>query len=169
MAITSEELSDRAEITEVINRYGRCVTERDLETMVGLFTDDAVMDSYGSEPTEGIEAIRRMFAASMRPSPSSPPPLPMDEHIVSTPLMTNVIIDLEGDTAKVESLCLAAHAGRRGVSGTILLRGMRNRDQFRRTPQGWKIAHRVHEKLWSAEVPGESGFVHRTGAVASAG
>ena len=149
-------LSDRTEITDVINRYAVGVAARDVDLLVSLFADDAVLDYYGRQPIEGTEAIRALFT----PDPARPA-LPLDPHVVSTPIMTNVLIEVDGDAAHAESYCLATHAGERDGEGLVLVRGTRNVDDLRRTPVGWRITRRRHEKLWSIEVPGATGFTHQ--------
>lgn len=166
MTMDLQLLSDHAEITDLINRYGKAVAERDVEIIVGLFTDDAVLDFHGQpDLVRGEAAIREQFTGSFAPPGSAPAALALDVHVVSTPLMTNLLVDIEGDgddrTAQAESYCLAVHAGVRADEGRVLMRATRNVDDLRHTPDGWRITRRRHEKVWTADVPGECGFTHR--------
>jgi ketosteroid isomerase-like protein len=158
---TLQELSDRAEITDQINLYGRGVAYRDIELLLSLFTDDAVLDYYGNEPIAGADAIRAKFGGALTSADKKPSALPLDEHVVSTPIMANVIIELDGDEAHSTSYCLATHAGRRNEEGVVLINGTWNDDQWRRTDDGWKISHRLHAKMWSMELPGKPGSRHQ--------
>ena len=38
------ELADKEAIRDLVSRYAHCVWQDDIETMIGLFTDDGVMD-----------------------------------------------------------------------------------------------------------------------------
>lgn len=150
-----EELADRAEIHDLVTRYALGVERRDVELLVALFTEDAVLDYYGQEPIEGAERIREMFSGRLthQPDPAHASG-PLDAREVSTPVITNVVVELDGDRAHAESYALAIHAGPREDRRLVLVRGTRNRDDLVRTPKGWRIARRVHELLWSFETPG---------------
>lgn len=159
--IADRDLGDRAEITDVINLYGRGVATRDTDLLVSIFTEDAELDYYGSDLVKGRDAIRAKFGGALTTADRNHAPMPLDERLVSVPLMTNILIELDGDTARAESYCLATHAGPRAGEGRVLLRATRNLDDLARTGAGWKIARRRHELLWSIDVPGEAGVVHQ--------
>lgn len=152
---TPEQLSDRAEINDLITRYAKGVETGDVDLLVALFTDTAELDYYGFDGVEGSAQIRQLFSGKL---PHQPNPEhasgPLDARLVSTPVITNVLIDLDGDQAQAESYALAMHAGPRGDQRLVLVRATRNRDRLSRTPAGWRINHRVHELLWSFETPG---------------
>ncbi len=152
---TLQELSDRAEINDLLIAYATGVATHDAELLVALFTADAVLDYYGHEPIVGSEQIRLLFSGGLahqpRPEHASGP---IDARLVSTPVVTNVAIDLRGDRAHAESYALAIHAGPRGDRRLVLVRGTRNSDELVRTADGWRIAKRVHELKWSFETPG---------------
>lgn len=123
------ELRDRQEIAGLVHAYCRHFDANEPEAVAALFAEEAVID-YGPEfpPIVGgpavIEAavapgLRERFAAT--------------SHHVS-----NVEIDLEGDTARSVSYLYAWH---RYVDGSpeSELWG-RYRHTFRRTGAGWRIA-----------------------------
>lgn len=157
-------LSDRAEIGDVIHRYVDAVRREDIEGIVGCFTEDAELD-YGHVQMAGSEPIRAYFA---RISSSSPQGAPagssalLDEKVASTPMVTNILIDLAGDEAHCESMCLAVHAGRRAGGTTVLVRGTRNVDDLVRGAEGWRIRRRAHLVLWSFETPATAGPATRS-------
>jgi hypothetical protein len=99
--------------------------------------------------------ITRLFSGQLahqpRPEHASGP---LDKRLVSTPVITNVAIELDGDAASASSYALAIHGGPRGEDKLVLVRGTRNIDQLTRTSQGWKIRHRIHELVWSFETAG---------------
>ncbi|HWE68824.1 MAG TPA: nuclear transport factor 2 family protein [Acidimicrobiales bacterium] len=147
------ELEDRAEITDIVSRYGDGVRRGDAASIAACFADDASLDHGHGQSVEGIEAIRQYFGA-VKDSAASKAVMNFDEKAASTPVMSNVLIDLDGDTAHCESMCLAIHAGFRDGEGSIIVRGTRNIDDLVRTPEGWKIRKRLHPAVWSFEVPG---------------
>jgi ketosteroid isomerase-like protein len=144
---------DRAEITDVVNRYVRGLGSNDSDMVASCFADDAMLDlSYVK--LQGVEAIRAFYSKRSRPGIKiAGSPIQMDRR-VSTPYNANIAIDLQGDTAHCESSCLAIHAGTKGSAEVVLMRGTHNSDDLVRTPGGWKIRRRVHSTQWAAELPG---------------
>jgi ketosteroid isomerase-like protein len=152
-AVRLRELEDRAEITELVNRYGDGVRLRDLDIIASCFAGDAAIDHGPGRSVQGIEAIRAYYGASSS-AEGTRGVLNLDERLASTPVMSNVVIQLDGDRAHCESMCLAIHAGVRDGEGAIVVRGTRNVDDLVRTPEGWRITRRAHPALWAFEVPG---------------
>ena len=152
---TLQELSDRAEISDVLTSYATGVAHRYVDLLVSLFTETAVLDYYGHDRIEGSGQIRDLFTGKLahHPEPEHASG-PLDARLISTPVVTNIVIELDGDSARSDSYALAIHAGPRGDERLVLARGTRNRDELVRTATGWRIAHRVHELLWSFETPG---------------
>jgi hypothetical protein len=150
------DLADRFEITDVINRYAVGVKTGDSKLLASLFSADAHLD-YGFAQVDG-EDVEKYFAGTLESVESRPQSVvALDHKVVSTPIMSNVLIDLHGDTAHVESMCLAIHAGTRDDAGVVIVRGTQNVDDFVRTDQGWKIRRREHIHLWTYEAPGSAG------------
>jgi ketosteroid isomerase-like protein len=143
---------DRDEITQVMYRYATAVQNQDLELLLSCFTSDAVLDYGDFAQLEGEAAIREMFGASMERRRAGAPMFSLDEAVVSTPIMTNVMVEVDGDQAHSEHTCIAIHAGRVGDGGRLLLHGTRNIDELERTPDGWRIRNRRHETAWGTEL-----------------
>jgi ketosteroid isomerase-like protein len=153
------DVADRQQITELMYRYAAGVQQRDPEVVTACFSDDAVLE-YGSAVVEGIDAVRQYFSDSMAALSSGAPLAALDETIISTPVMTNVLIDIDGDTAHAVHTCLAIHAGRAGEHGRVLVNGTRNTDELVRTPEGWRIQRREHATVWNFDVEGTVGGSH---------
>ena len=152
--MTPDQLNDRAEINDLINRYGEGVRVRDIDMLGSCFSDDAVLD-YGPVEVVGADDIRAFFSnGTGAASGSNRSVLALDERVASTPMMSNVMIELDGDEAHCESMCLAIHAGFAGGAGSVIVRGTRNVDDLVRTVVGWRIRHRVHATVWSFQIPG---------------
>jgi ketosteroid isomerase-like protein len=149
------ELEDRAEITDIVNRYGQGVRTGDVDLLCSLFTADAVIDHGHGTVVEGAEAIRAHFGGAAK-SAVGRSVLTFDQRIASTPIMTNTLVTIDGDIAHCESMCLAIHAGMRDEQAMVMVRGTRNVDDLVRTRAGWRIRRRVHPALWKFELPGEA-------------
>jgi ketosteroid isomerase-like protein len=139
-------MTDRDEVLEVIARYAHTVDDRDIEGIVHCFTPDGRIDFEGGQSSgEGHGGIRRAFDEAFT-APSLVQPA------TSTHLMANTLVTIDGDTAHAETQAVAYLAS--ATLGTVVTRGLRYSDDLRRTPDGWRITHRVHRSLWQTEAPG---------------
>src|SRR5438105_1318778 len=59
-------LEDRAEITELIARYGIAVDDRDVDAVAELYAIDAAFEGNRSGDSVGIDAIREYFRTRWR-------------------------------------------------------------------------------------------------------
>jgi hypothetical protein len=146
-------LEDRTDITDVINRYGDGIRLNDPTLIASCFTDHASVDfGHGEAPIVGRDEIHKYFA-QLNDSSVIRSIQNFDRKIMSTPVMSNVVIALKGDTAICESSCIAIHVGYKGEEGRIIVRGTHNVDDFVRSDE-WRIHHRAHSSLWVFEVTG---------------
>jgi uncharacterized protein (TIGR02246 family) len=136
----STSAEDRREIERLIAAYAHAVDARDVDRIVALFAPDGEIDYHGREPESGTEAIRAFFTGALRPG-------------TSTHLMSNTLLDLDGDQAhaQTEAVAFLAFDG----ADAVTIRGLRYTDRFARTPDlGWRIARRQHRCLWQCSAPG---------------
>ncbi|OQQ37504.1 nuclear transport factor 2 family protein [Prescottella equi] len=125
-------LIDKQEITEVLYRYARAVDRKDFDRVADCYFPDAIDNHGGYIGTVAglIEDMRSRHAT-----------IDSSLHYV-----TNVLIDLDGDTADVESYCLCylrqapAVAGGPQSRATVKCRYV---DRFERRDGQWRIADRI--------------------------
>lgn len=139
------DLLDKQAITETLYRVARGTDRGDVDIIAACFHPDGT-DYHGlaNGPVGNVLAI-----------------LAQGRLLFSQHAISNVLIDLDGDEARVESCFDAAHQAR-AADGQLwdeLLRG-RYLDRFERRDGGdWKIARRVVLWDWSRVEPsGESWF-----------
>ena len=139
MPYTPEQVADRAEIHDVIVRYGWAIDTKDWELLDTVFTDDAYLD-YTSNPggKEGPYPKVRAWLAKVMAA------FPVTQH-----LMANIDVRLDGDRATVRTMVTNPQgaATREGPLHFFYV-GARYDDEFVRTPSGWRIAKRVETTLW---------------------
>ena len=132
-----EALRDKQAIAEVCYRYAFALDVRDWTALQTCFAVDATAYFRDQNPTHGYPAIETRIRSALA-------------HLSSTQhLISNVLVTLAGDEA--DSVCyLQAQHVRPGTYGgdTFLIAG-RYLDHFVRTPDGWRIAHRRLETLWT--------------------
>jgi hypothetical protein len=134
---------DRGAIREVQLRYATGLDRRDFAMVGACFTEDAQASYNGVALEPGVDAIVAYVrsVAALRSTMHS---------------VTNVVADIEGDSAEVETTTVA-YLVREDESRaqTIIIRGLRYRDRMIRRDSTWLIQHRVHAPEWMYEVAGQ--------------
>jgi hypothetical protein len=136
---------DKAEIHDVLMRYGRGVDRADEEWLKSCYHPDAIEEhgsAYAGPAYEYIEGavgrIRKMG--------------------VMAHYICNVQIDLDGDLAWAESYVLTFARFKRGEEDWDTLTGGRIVDRFERRDGAWKIAHRKMTFDWNRDMPSNEGW-----------
>lgn len=126
-----ETLAAELEIRRVLARYCRGVDRGDLALLKSVYHPDA-RDDHGMFVGSGWD-----FAEALVPA--------MDgSSLNSQHHLTNVLIELDGDAAAVESYVIAFHPARDPQSGEEVhhVAGARYLDRFEKRDGAWKIAER---------------------------
>jgi hypothetical protein len=117
--------ADRVELAELMHRYALAIDSADFEALRGVFTADATVDFgsvghyvEGASGVSGIDAILGWFRAALAPFPDV------------LHFMSNHVIDLDGDRARVRTYMHVLHMSMGGLYDA----------QAVRTPAGWRIA-----------------------------
>lgn len=140
------QVADRQEIDSAVHRYCRALDRRDRKLLESVFHPDSTHEMGGFV---GPSSQFCQFAFDVLSG------LETTQHMLG-----NVLIELDGDTAWVESYFQAYHrvaadqaatgsfaAHRPGVDEDVFICG-RYVDRFERRGGGWKIAHRTGVQDW---------------------
>jgi hypothetical protein len=132
-----EALSDRLEIQHVLMNYFRGVDRFDRDLVRGLFFDDAHL-TY------------RTHDGSVDGLVDSVLPHVHDRYERTMHNAGTVIIDLEGDSARTETYCIAYHMGNHEsqADAEFLVVWSRYLDRFERRNGEWRIARRFVVYEW---------------------
>ena len=135
--IALREIADRLEIAELMARYADMVDRRDWTKMDRIFALEATIDFRPSGGRAG--PFREMLAWLDRALDSWPNNLHM---------ITNLIIDLDGDAARTRCYfhVPTAREAHEGAQYTVTHSG-RYLDRLIRTSDGWRIVERVSEQV----------------------
>ena len=136
-------LLDKEAIREVCLKYTRGIDRHDAELAAEAYHDDAV-DDHGTFIGAAREFIRHVNELHARH-------WNMHQHYV-----TNQTIDIDGDTAHVETYYLAAL---RRDNGAIDLAGGRYVDRCEKRAGRWAIVQRACLIEWMTELPKAGGEV----------
>lgn len=121
-----------------IARYAKALDDRDFDALGECFTADAQATYSGVVLPPGRDAILAHLQGLRN--------LPATTHIMSQP-----VIDLDGDRAHVETAGLAYLVTGTGEGATVRTRGLRYTDEFVLQDGRWLIAVRVHRCDWMYE------------------
>ncbi len=135
-----EELVDREAIRDCLYRYARGIDRVDEAMLRSVYWSDATDDHAGMFSGPAGEFIAQM----MRDLPAFGDTM----HV-----MANILIRLDGDSAKVESYVYAIH--RIQIDGAMrdVIGAGRYLDRFERRVDEWRIAARVVTTDWFREFP----------------
>lgn len=132
--------SDWMEITSLLQRYPREVDARDLDAVMSCFTPDAHLSFNGGTATADGEAAmwqfwHRLFSGDALGQ-------------TSTHLVSNVVIDINGDraTATLQGVAFILN------NQHMRVRGLTYHNELVRTTAGWRLSSMKHSAQWNFEV-----------------
>jgi SnoaL-like domain len=134
-----QEMKDRREIEAVLVRYCRAVDRLDAELLRTCYHPEAV-DDHGI-----FKGTRDEFIAWVMP-------LHEQHQTVTQHKVSNITIEIDGDTAHSESYYMYAGMNKQGTPLTVC--GGRYIDRFERREGRWAIAARISLLEWQG-TPGE--------------
>lgn len=134
-----DKTADILSIEQALSRYGYGLDERLWEAWDDVFTEDAILDFT---PMGGTRQTPAEMAARL----SKPDP----KRLFAQHPVTNLVIDIDGDTAIVRSEYIVETGRRAETPGDIILSsgGGSYVDEFVRTPAGWRIRLRKISLKW---------------------
>jgi 3-phenylpropionate/cinnamic acid dioxygenase small subunit len=136
--LSSQELSDRLLIQDLLTRYATAIDARDWELLDRVFLPDAEIDYTASGGVRGrYPEVRTWLERALGQ-------FAMSQHLIANPA-----VELSGDRARARSL-LYNPMGVRREDGSLHLFfvGGSYEDELVRTPAGWRIARRVERQAW---------------------
>lgn len=123
-------LTDRAELADLVSRLGRWLDDASTAAPADLLTDDVTVTTPGGQAT-GRDAV---VAQALR----------THAHVVTQHVITDVLADVEADSATVTANLLATFARETGPE-TL---GERYAFTARRTGAGWRLRSIEVLPLW---------------------
>ena len=130
-----QDLLDRDAIRHIQIRYAWSLDNHNWEALKEIFLPDAVAD-YRGERFEGIEAIVAKCASSLEPADAS-------QHLNGCHWA-----QIDGDKAIAGCYFIATKYIADVPGGDTFIVGGKYIDQMVRTPDGWRIAHRLLEQTF---------------------
>ena len=133
-------LLDKQAIQEVLVRYCRGADRADLDLIASAYHPDAIEDHGGTFKGPARDYLAQMAAV-----------LPGARYMSHS--TTNILIELDGEAAHVESHILTFSRMRKDGEKFETLTLARAIDRFEKRQGAWKIAHRRLVWEWNTELP----------------
>ena len=124
--MTDDTAQAMLDVEQVVLRVARCSDQASIDDLLALFADDAVLD-LGSRQVEGRAELFEFFGASPRPKDGRE----RTKHVIS-----NVLIEVDGDAA-------SAHSYFQVLRSAGLTAWGQYDDQLARVDGSWKIRRRA--------------------------
>jgi len=138
LSLSIPEISDRMEIQDLLVDYCHAIDTRNWDALDEVFTPDAVIDYTEMGGTRGTLAETKTFLATAMANFAG------FQHMIATSKVT-----LDGDIATGKTICHNPMIVTSAAGETqVFLCGLWYRDEFVRTPDGWRIQHRYEERSY---------------------
>ena len=141
------EFGDRTEITDVLYRYAKGIDDKDMQQVLSCFAPDIEMDQLGRKVV-GIDMLSRLLRGEFGGPKSA---IGVDRINASTHVLANILISLNGNSAKADTQGIAHLYATRDGQDVFLVRGIRYMDEFRKLDGRWAICKRLHTETWQYE------------------
>ena len=142
--LSLQELSDRAEIGDLLVREASAMDRRDWAAWEAVFTPDAFIDYSANDGARGNPAEVGAWLAAV-----------LGRFHACQHLSSNYEINLDGDRATVRSMQYIGVKMDASDGLRVVFSGIWFRDSLERGPTGWRIAGRVEDLAWRHNFPGD--------------
>jgi hypothetical protein len=124
-----QELADRAEIIDLESRKGRYADEKRFDDLADVHTEDfVVLMRDGTMRLEGLKAVVEQGRKNLSE-------FDRIQHVI-----TNVLVDFNGDTAKIRANVIATHVRDAADPSSVWIVKGYYTDEAVRTAKGWRLA-----------------------------
>jgi 3-phenylpropionate/cinnamic acid dioxygenase small subunit len=139
---TTQQLSDRAEIQDLVIREAAAMDRRDWDRWRDCFTPSAAIDYSENDGAVGTPAEVGEWLASV-----------LGRFHSYQHLSSNAEITLDGDRAEIRTMQYIAVKMEASDGERVVFSGIWFQDEVVRTPEGWRIARRYEELAWRHNFP----------------
>lgn len=134
---------DVVALNQLAFRYAAAVDACDVEGFLAVFAPDGRLRSYHADAEEPFADLRGHAQLAAIPNTMR------GMYRRTAHMMTNHLVEVEGDAASGEVLCTARHLSADPADPSSINVIIRYVDRYARSPDGWRIADRRIHFLWS--------------------
>ena len=140
--ISHQELSDRAEIQDLLVNYIEAIDSRNWDDLDNIFTPDAVIDYTEAGGAKGSLPEIKLYLDKALAQFSG------FQHMLGLPQ-----IKINGETATARTICFNPIVMDKDGAPHIFFVGLWYCDNLKRTEQGWRISNRREEVSYFHNLP----------------
>lgn len=138
-----QELSDQAELLQLVTRYAYAIDEREFDQLDQVFTADARIDYTAMGGIAGdYPTVKAWLPTALQHFPGY-------QHFIG-----NTLFEVDGDQASGKIACFNPMVVPNADGGTdTMFLGLWYLDRYQRTALGWRIAERSERKSYEYNMP----------------
>jgi hypothetical protein len=148
MTIDQQELSDRAELRDLVQAYAHNVDRRQHDATAALFSEDSHFLIHDGDPASHPVRWESHGRADIGQRLRG-----VDRYAVTTHFLGQHSVVIDGDDATGETYCLAHHVTEEEHGRTMMIMSIRYLDRYVRTSDGWRFETRRLAADWSVSYP----------------
>ena len=130
-------------------RYAAAVDACDRQAFLAVFTADGRLRTWQPDADEPFVDLRGHDQLAFVPKVMN------DLYRRTAHLMTNHMVEIDGDRASARTMLINPMQLGRPQSDHLFLVGCTYVDELVRTADGWRIAKRVEEDFWAKDIPAD--------------
>ncbi len=145
---TSQAVADRTALRDLVDAYAFHVDRGDAEAVASLFTADGRLVSRLHKQAAEAPIVRvgpQEIAGALVAG--------LDRYIGTTHVVGGQVVDIDGDTATGNTVCLAHHVYEAAGGRRMLVMAVRYADTYARQAGGWFFAERQLGLDWREDRP----------------
>ncbi len=143
MSADAQELLDRLALRRLVEAYAHGADRRDAQGMAALFTEDGRLAIYEGQPGTAEPTTERRGRPDIASAMKG-----LNRYEVTTHLLGQQSVDIDGDRATGETYCLAHHVSTRDGTRENRVMSIRYLDHYVRSDGRWLIDERVLAVDW---------------------
>ena len=147
--------ADVVALNQLAYRYAAAVDSCDVAAFQAVFALDARLRSYHPDSDDPFADLRGHEQLAAIPNAMR------DMYSRTAHMMANHLVDVRGDAASGEVLCMARHLSNDTENPTSVNVIIRYLDVYVRQQDGWRIADRQIRFLWTEQHPVADGLIGR--------
>jgi hypothetical protein len=140
--------ADRVALRHLVDAYATGVDHRDIGAVTGLFTATGRLVAHFHVSEDGTPVVR-----TGRPDIAVALEDGLRRYVATTHVVGGQVVDLDGDTARGETTCLAHHIYERRGETRLLVMAVRYDDAFMREDGVWRFEQRELRLDWRDDRP----------------
>jgi hypothetical protein len=142
------DVAARVALRFLVDTYARDVDRRDTDAVAALFSAQGRLVAHFYSSPDGSPTVRTgrdEIAAALVAG--------LDRYLGTTHVVGGQVLDIEGDRARGETVCLAHHVYERDGERRLLVMAVRYQDEFVRESGTWRFAERQLRLDWRDDRP----------------